>query len=101
MSHFAGYLNFKHYFFVLEINFSKLPGIIFLYVRYEGALDPWLLSLWESLNKANPSLLPRITDIINPNLNYLGDSKIEVIYYSCNDTPPDSIVSGLSCRQSF
>ena len=60
---------------------------------YEGALDPWLLSLWESLNKANPSLLPRITDIINPNLNYLGDSKIEVIYYSCNDAPPDSIVS--------
>uniref|UniRef100_A0A453HVR7 NADPH-dependent diflavin oxidoreductase 1 n=1 Tax=Aegilops tauschii subsp. strangulata TaxID=200361 RepID=A0A453HVR7_AEGTS len=60
---------------------------------YEGALDPWLLSLWESLNKANPSLLPRITDIINPNLNYLGDSKIEVIYYSCNDAPPDSVVS--------
>uniref|UniRef100_A0ACD5W444 Uncharacterized protein n=1 Tax=Avena sativa TaxID=4498 RepID=A0ACD5W444_AVESA len=60
---------------------------------YEGALDPWLLSLWRSLNQANLSLLPRISDIINPNLNNLGDSKIEVVYYSCDDAPQDSIVS--------
>lgn len=60
---------------------------------YEGALDPWLLSLWKSLNQANPSLLPRISDIINPNLNNLGDAKIDVIYYSSDDAPQDSIVS--------
>ena len=27
---------------------------------YEKALGPWLLSFWKSLNRTNPSLLPRI-----------------------------------------
>jgi hypothetical protein len=67
---------------------------LLLCTRYEGALDPWLLDLWRSLNQANPSLLPRISDITNPNLNNLGESKIEVIYYSCDDAPQDSIVPG-------
>ncbi|VAH57147.1 unnamed protein product [Triticum turgidum subsp. durum] len=60
---------------------------------YEKALGPWVLSLWKSLNRTNPSLLPRIPDIINPNLNNLGDAKVEVIYYSSDDTPQDSTVS--------
>lgn len=49
---------------------------------YEGALDLWLLSLWKTLNQINPSLLPRISDAIYRNLNILGDSKVEVVYYS-------------------
>uniref|UniRef100_A0A0A9CWW8 Sulfite reductase [NADPH] flavoprotein alpha-component-like FAD-binding domain-containing protein n=1 Tax=Arundo donax TaxID=35708 RepID=A0A0A9CWW8_ARUDO len=49
---------------------------------YEGALDPWLQSLWRSLNQTNPSLLPRISDAIHPNLKILGDAKDDVIYYS-------------------
>ncbi|XP_062205780.1 NADPH-dependent diflavin oxidoreductase 1-like isoform X2 [Phragmites australis] len=57
---------------------------------YEGALDPWLQSLWKSLNQTNVSLLPRISDIIHPNLNMLGDAKIEVIYYSA---PQDTSIS--------
>ncbi|VAI56440.1 unnamed protein product [Triticum turgidum subsp. durum] len=57
---------------------------------YEGALDPWLLILWKSLNQTNPSLLPRISDAIHPNLNILGDAKVEVIYYSA---PQDTTIS--------
>nr|CAB3478212.1 unnamed protein product [Digitaria exilis] len=60
---------------------------------YEGALDPWLLSLWKSLNETNPSLLPRVSDINDPNLSILGNPKVHVIYYSSNEVPRDSIVS--------
>ncbi|VAH18365.1 unnamed protein product [Triticum turgidum subsp. durum] len=49
---------------------------------YEGELDPWLLSLWTSLNRTNPSLLPRVSDASHRKLNILGDAKVEVIYYS-------------------
>ncbi|KAF6995512.1 hypothetical protein CFC21_012001 [Triticum aestivum] len=49
---------------------------------YEGELDPWLLSLWKSLNRTNPSLLPRVSDASHRKLNILGDAKVEVIYYS-------------------
>ncbi|XP_014660353.1 NADPH-dependent diflavin oxidoreductase 1 [Setaria italica] len=57
---------------------------------YEGALDRWLQSLWKSLNETNPSHLPRISDIIHPNLDVLGDAKVEVIYYSA---PQDADIS--------
>uniref|UniRef100_A0A0E0JNN4 NADPH-dependent FMN and FAD-containing oxidoreductase n=1 Tax=Oryza punctata TaxID=4537 RepID=A0A0E0JNN4_ORYPU len=57
---------------------------------YEGALDPWLLSLWESLNQTTPLLLPRMSDIINPDLNILGDAKVEVIYHSSDKAQQDS-----------
>ncbi|KAG8077822.1 hypothetical protein GUJ93_ZPchr0007g4101 [Zizania palustris] len=52
---------------------------------YEGALDPWLLSLWESLNKTTLSLLPRMSGIIHPDLSVLGDAKVEIIYYSSDE----------------
>nr|TKW28363.1 hypothetical protein SEVIR_3G313600v2 [Setaria viridis] len=45
---------------------------------YEGALDRWLQSLWKSLNETNPSHLPRISDIIHPNLDVLGMQRYEV-----------------------
>lgn len=59
---------------------------------YEGALDPWLLSMWKSLNEINPSLLPRVSDINDPNLSFLGDPKVHVIYYSSNEVPQDPIL---------
>ncbi|KAG0539286.1 hypothetical protein BDA96_03G310000 [Sorghum bicolor] len=60
---------------------------------YEGALDPWLLSLWKSLNEINPSFLPRVSDINDSNLSILGDPKVHVIYYSSNEVPQDSVLS--------
>ncbi|XP_066309595.1 NADPH-dependent diflavin oxidoreductase 1 [Miscanthus floridulus] len=60
---------------------------------YEGALDPWLLSMWKSLNEINPSLLPRVSDINDSNLSILGHPKVHVIYYSSNEVPQDPILS--------
>ncbi|KAL6614567.1 hypothetical protein ACP70R_036837 [Stipagrostis hirtigluma subsp. patula] len=60
---------------------------------YEGTLDPWLLSLWRSLNETNPSLVPRISDIMHPNLNILGDAKVQVMYYSSDEVPLGSKTS--------
>uniref|UniRef100_A0ACD5TBF1 Uncharacterized protein n=1 Tax=Avena sativa TaxID=4498 RepID=A0ACD5TBF1_AVESA len=57
---------------------------------YEGALDPWLMALWKSLNQIYPSLLPRISHAIHSSLNILGDAKVEVTYYSA---PQDSTIS--------
>lgn len=60
---------------------------------YEGALDPWLQSLWKSLNETSLSLLPRISDINDASLSILGDPKVHVIYYSSNEVPQDSTLS--------
>ncbi|TVU05448.1 hypothetical protein EJB05_48612, partial [Eragrostis curvula] len=57
---------------------------------YEGALDPWLQPLWQSLNETNTSILPRIIDIVNPNMDILGDANVEVIYYGA---PQDANIS--------
>ena len=65
---------------------------LLLYTRYEGALDPWLQSLWTSLHETNPLLLPKITDIIQPNLDILGDAKVEVRYFLA---PEDGNISGV------
>lgn len=77
------------------LNFNEWFSLLCT-IRYEGALDPWLLSMWKSLNETNPSLLPRVSDINDPNLNILGDSKVHVIYYSSNEVPQDSVLSGMN-----
>ncbi|KAL5227681.1 hypothetical protein ABZP36_015946 [Zizania latifolia] len=65
---------------------------------YEGALDPWLLSLWESQNQTTPSLLPlpRMSDIIHPDLSILGDAKVTIIYYYSDEVQQDSNLSARS-----
>ena len=65
---------------------------LLLYTRYEGALDPWLPSLWTLMHETNPLLLPKITDIIQPNLDILGDAKVEVRYFLA---PEDGNISGV------
>ncbi|GJN30899.1 hypothetical protein PR202_gb19244 [Eleusine coracana subsp. coracana] len=59
-------------------------------ILYEGALDPWLQSLWQSLNETNAPLLPRIMDILHPNLDILGGSNVEVMYHKA---PQDASIS--------
>jgi hypothetical protein len=62
----------------------------------KGLLDPWLLSLWKSLNEINPSLLPRVSDINDSTLSISGDPKVHVIYYSPDEVPQDTILSGMN-----
>jgi hypothetical protein len=86
-----------HFLFPPEAFFLNFDGFSSLCnIRYEGALDPWLLSLWKSLNEINPSLLPRVSDINDSNLSILGDPKVHVIYYSSNEVPQDSVLSGMN-----
>nr|CAD1824092.1 unnamed protein product [Ananas comosus var. bracteatus] len=60
---------------------------------YEGALDPWLLSLWRTLNQIYPSILPRMSDILHPEMRTLENSKFQVIYHSADSVQQDSDMS--------
>lgn len=62
--------------------------------RYEGALDPWLLSLWRTLNQIYPSILPRMSDILHPEMRTLENAKFQVIYHSADSVQQDSDMSG-------
>ena len=86
-------LKFKIFFLCAGNEFTKtILRYLLLYTRYEGALDPWLQSLWTSLHETNPLLLPKITDIIQPNLDILGDAMVEVRYFLA---PEDGNISGV------
>jgi formaldehyde-activating enzyme involved in methanogenesis len=45
----------------------------------------------ESLNEINPSLLPRPTNIIHPNVDILEDAEVEIMYLP----PQDANISGV------
>ncbi|CAL9759323.1 unnamed protein product, partial [Musa acuminata subsp. burmannicoides] len=60
---------------------------------YEGALDPWLLSLWKMLNTVHPNILPRVSDIMDPSKRSLDHAKIEVIYHSSDKMQPDHLTA--------
>ncbi|WOK95727.1 NADPH-dependent diflavin oxidoreductase 1 [Canna indica] len=52
---------------------------------YEGALDPWLLSLWRRLNIVHPYILPRVSDIMDPSKRSLDQAKFEVLYHFADE----------------
>lgn len=56
---------------------------------YEGALDPWLLSLWRKLNQLNSMILPRVSDIYDTSRKTLGRPKYQVTYHSSNELQSD------------
>lgn len=64
---------------------------------YEGALDPWLLSLWSFLSKTNPTLLPKGMGILDPAMEILECPKLEVIYHDNGNMQTQSTSSDLEC----
>lgn len=48
---------------------------------YEGALDPWLSSLWSFLSRTNPIILPRGMGVLDPAMEILDCPKFQVIYH--------------------
>ncbi|GMH04303.1 hypothetical protein Nepgr_006142 [Nepenthes gracilis] len=48
---------------------------------YEGALDPWLSSLWKVLNKSNPEFFPNGIDIVRPDMNLMDCPKVQITYH--------------------
>jgi len=51
-----------------------------LFHRYEGAFDPWLVSLWSKLNQVKPAILPRVSDIQDAQVKTLDAPKFQISY---------------------
>lgn len=47
---------------------------------YEGALDPWMFSLWTMLYNENPQFFPKGLDVFVSDLKMLDQSKVDITY---------------------
>lgn len=52
-----------------------------LSTRYEAALDPWMLSLWRSLNDITPMFFPKGIDFAFSSDTLIDQPSIHVIYH--------------------
>ncbi|GAB2299961.1 multidrug-resistance type transporter [Dionaea muscipula] len=48
---------------------------------YEGALDPWISSLWTVLNRANSKFFPNGLDSLTPDTKVVDQPKVRITYY--------------------
>ncbi|XP_059645698.1 NADPH-dependent diflavin oxidoreductase 1 isoform X2 [Cornus florida] len=48
---------------------------------YEGALDPWMSSLWKMLHQKNPLFFPKGTDVLIPDVKLMDQPKIQITYH--------------------
>ncbi|KAL2896472.1 NADPH-dependent diflavin oxidoreductase 1 [Bienertia sinuspersici] len=51
---------------------------------YEGSLDPWMSSLWNSLNQINPKLFPNGVDFVVSDIKLKDQCKVVVTYHVNN-----------------
>lgn len=65
--------------FLLIVNTSLINLWVPVH-RYEGALDPWMSSLWNTLYLKYPKLLPKGPDAI-ANMNLMDQPKFQIIYH--------------------
>ncbi|KAK4477696.1 hypothetical protein RD792_016944 [Penstemon davidsonii] len=62
---------------------------------YEGALDPWMSALWNTLYQMNHKLLPHGPDFGTPDSILIDQPKILVNYHDANEgLPPLSTTTG-------
>lgn len=72
------------------------------YCRYEGALDPWMSSLWNILYQNNPNLLPRGPNFMIENANLMDQPKFIVTYHTTDGLHAQlSTVSGKKLVQNL
>lgn len=62
---------------------------------YEGALDPWLVSLWKLLNQMNPTILPKVSNIQDAHMKKLDRPKFQISYHCVEAKEEFSITPGL------
>ncbi|KAK6927958.1 Flavodoxin/nitric oxide synthase [Dillenia turbinata] len=55
---------------------------------YEGALDPWMSSLWNVLYQMNPSLFRKGLDIVISDVKLMDQPKFEIIYHNVQEGHP-------------
>ncbi|GFY86798.1 hypothetical protein Acr_05g0004370 [Actinidia rufa] len=58
---------------------------------YEGALDPWMSSLWNMVYEQNPKLFPKGPDFVIPDMKLMDQPKIQIMYHEA-----DKVVSQFS-----
>ncbi|GLT34031.1 hypothetical protein SLA2020_085770 [Shorea laevis] len=52
---------------------------------YEGALDPWMLSLWGMLYQINPKFFPKGPDFSNPDAKLIDQPKFQITYHNIEE----------------
>ncbi|CAA0814372.1 NADPH-dependent diflavin oxidoreductase 1 [Striga hermonthica] len=63
---------------------------------YEGALDPWMSSLWNILYQKNPKLLPNGPDLSTPDATLLDQPRVQIIFHDAEEwVPPHSTTTDL------
>ncbi|KAI3712928.1 hypothetical protein L1987_71498 [Smallanthus sonchifolius] len=57
---------------------------------YEGALDPWMSSLWTTLYNENPLFFPKGLDISASGIKMLHPPKVDITYLDSHEVHPQS-----------
>lgn len=55
-----------------------MRGFVF---RYEGALDPWMSSLWNMLYQINPKFFPNGPDFVISDTKLINQPKFQITYH--------------------
>ncbi|GAV75656.1 NAD_binding_1 domain-containing protein/Flavodoxin_1 domain-containing protein/FAD_binding_1 domain-containing protein [Cephalotus follicularis] len=66
---------------------------------YEGALDPWMSSLWKMLYQMNPKFLPNGPDFFIPDMNLIDQPKVQITYHDVHKVYSE--LSTASSMKSF
>lgn len=53
---------------------------------YEGALDPWMRSLWRRLHQIDPSFFPQGPDHVIEEMKLIDQPKVHITYHSIDNT---------------
>ncbi|CAH9072609.1 unnamed protein product [Cuscuta europaea] len=62
---------------------------------YEGALDPWIATLWNALHQNNPMIFPNGLDYETSHLELMDQPKIKITYHDVNDADVKAKVADL------
>ncbi|CAN1731349.1 NADPH-dependent diflavin oxidoreductase 1 [Linum perenne] len=55
---------------------------------YEGALDPWMTSLWHALHQMYPTFFPHGPDYVSRTVELLDQPKYQIIYHELDEMLP-------------
>ncbi|KAJ8567480.1 hypothetical protein K7X08_019688 [Anisodus acutangulus] len=48
---------------------------------YEGALDPWMSTLWKALYQNDPKLFPKGPELMTSNMSLMDQPKVQITYH--------------------
>lgn len=48
---------------------------------YEGALDPWMSTLWKALYQKDPKLFPKGPELLTSNMSLMDQPKVQITYH--------------------